>query len=136
MGFGELQALQHHGYQLNNRASGNKWVDAHRTEIAASLSPSSLLRAHLHGSLQGNMQVRFMDWHSDLERLDPQSRASQAASTILTEPDWLKGIPQIGEDATYDVVLGSDILYEVGLALAVIVSTLVTLGRMPVLEES
>lgn len=63
------------------------------------------------------MQVRFMDWRSDLERLHSQSRASQATSTLLIEPERLKSIPGIQEDATFDVVLGSDILYEVCLAL-------------------
>ena len=63
------------------------------------------------------MQVRFMDWHSDLGRLQSQTAASQAASTVLTEPERLKSIPGMQEDATFDVVLGSDILYEVSLAL-------------------
>ena len=71
----------------------------------------------MHGALQGNMQVRFMDWCSDLKRLQSQSGASQITSTALTEPEWLRRIPQIREYATFDVVLGSDILYEVGLAL-------------------
>ena len=117
MGLCEAQALRRHGHQLTNKASGNQWVDAHRAENAASLSPSSLLRALLHGALQGDMQVRFMDWRSDLERLRSQSRASQATSTLLVEPERLRSIPGIQEDATFDVVLGSDILYEVCLAL-------------------
>ncbi|CAK0787269.1 hypothetical protein CVIRNUC_010487 [Coccomyxa viridis] len=66
---------------------------------------------HLEWDL-GHMQVRFMDWRSDLERLHSQSRASQATSTLLIEPERLKSIPGIQEDATFDVVLGSDILYE------------------------
>ena len=114
VGFGECPALQRHGCRLINKASGNKWFDAHRARNAASLSPSS---SHLHGALQGHMQVRFMDWRSDLERLHSQSRASQATSTLLIEPERLKSIPGIQEDATFDVVLGSDILYEVCLAL-------------------
>ena len=117
MGSGKFPALQRHQYRLDNEASGDKWVDAHRTENAASLWPSSLLGAHLHGGLQGNMHVRFMDWRSDLERLQSQPATSQPASTDLTEPKWLNCIPRIREDATFDVVLGSDILYEVGLAI-------------------
>ena len=112
-----LLGCQRHGHKLNSKLLGNKCLNAYRTKVTGSLSPLSTLRADMRGNLQGNMHVRFMDWQSDLDRLHSQSVAYQAASTDVDEPKWHRRIPQIQEDATFNVVLGSDILYEVSLAL-------------------
>lgn len=63
------------------------------------------------------MQVRFMDWSSDLDRVQRHSGAAKAPSSAAQQPEWLCSIPQAQDSASFDVILGSDILYEVSTTL-------------------
>ena len=63
------------------------------------------------------MQVRFMDWSSDLDRVQRHSGAAEAPSSAAQQPEWLCSIPQAQDSASFDVILGSDILYEVSITL-------------------
>ena len=63
------------------------------------------------------MQVRFMDWSSDLDRVQRHSGAAKAPGSTAQQPEWLCSIPHAQDSATFDVILGSDILYEVSTTL-------------------
>ena len=61
--------------------------------------------------------MRFMDWSSHLDRVQTDSGAAKAPSNTAQQPGWLGSIPQMLDSATFDVILGSDILYEASTAL-------------------
>lgn len=61
--------------------------------------------------------MRFMDWSSDLDRVQRDSGAAKAPSSTAQQPEWLGSIPQVLDSAMFDVILGSDILYEASSAL-------------------
>lgn len=62
------------------------------------------------------MQVRYMEWDADLKELDSPSEAKGAPSQADEHPAWLQHIPEIDDDVSFDVILGSDIMYEVSSA--------------------
>jgi len=66
--------------------------------------------------MQDAMEVRYMDWGTDLQRLHSHSEAALPTVKAPKQPEWLRDTPQIDDSATYDVILGSDVLYEVCLA--------------------
>lgn len=66
--------------------------------------------------MQGTMEVRYMDWGADLQRLRSHSETALPIVKAPKQPEWLRDTPQMNDSATYDVVLGSDVLYEVCLA--------------------
>lgn len=66
--------------------------------------------------LQGNAHVRHLDWQ---EALDSESKAmsSVACGTestgVAVDESNIKTAPKSGTQNEYDVILGTDILYEV-----------------------
>ena len=54
-----------------------------------------------------------MDWETDLHRLHSCKASAHSLSADPKEPDWLQDIPQMEDSATFDTILGSDVLYEV-----------------------
>lgn len=58
------------------------------------------------------MEIRYLNWETDVQRL--QSYKTPPATVKFTkQPDWLHDIPQMEGSATFDILLGSDVLYEV-----------------------
>ena len=54
-----------------------------------------------------------MNWETDLHRLQSCKGSAHSARADSEQPEWLQDIPQIEDTATFDVILGSDVLYEV-----------------------
>jgi hypothetical protein len=67
--------------------------------------------------LQGNMSVRYMDWNDDLQRLSRHDAAAAVSGGVRgASPERYEGQelpPALRAREAFDVVLGSDILYEV-----------------------
>ena len=54
-----------------------------------------------------------MNWETDLHRLESCKGSAHPARAGSKQPEWLQDTPQIDDTATFDVILGSDVLYEV-----------------------
>ena len=63
--------------------------------------------------VQDNMEVRYMNWETDLHRLQSRGISAHPVNSTLKQPEWLRDIPQMEDSATFGIILGSDILYEV-----------------------
>ena len=63
--------------------------------------------------VQDNMEVRYMNWETDLQRLCSYKTPAHATKPTPKQPSWIRDIPQIEDSATFDILLGSDVLYEV-----------------------
>ena len=67
-------------------------------------------------ALQGNAHVRHLDWQ---EALDSESRAMSSgargteSTRVAVDESNTKTAPKSGTQNEYDVILGTDILYEV-----------------------
>ena len=67
------------------------------------------------------MRVRYMDWNDDLQRLNRRSTGEQDANGACSgdvrgaspERDEGQLPPGLGSRESFDVILGSDVLYEV-----------------------
>ena len=57
--------------------------------------------------------MRYLSWETDLRRLHSCKGSAQPIDASFKAPDWLQDIPQMEDSATFDVILGSDVLYEV-----------------------
>ncbi len=57
------------------------------------------------------MRVRHMDWADDLRRL--QGRTDAGGSNGVVRDDVGEIVPDVEDSETFDVIIGSDILYEV-----------------------
>ncbi len=60
--------------------------------------------------------MRYMNWETDLQRHHSCKASAQHINASPKDPVWLQDIPQMEDSATFDVVLGSDVLYEVRFA--------------------
>ena len=78
--------------------------------------------------VQDNMQVRYLDWseavapeqtHTDLpcQSADAASQASDKADRLQDQSTTQMPAPHVASHQIYDVIIGSDILYEVRLYL-------------------
>ena len=68
--------------------------------------------------VQGKVRVRYMDWNNDLQRLhraasQPKPGATASNGKGLDDREDEAMPPALAAQATFDVILGSDILYEV-----------------------
>ena len=63
--------------------------------------------------VQDNMEVRYMNWETDLQRLHSRKGSAQQLQDSPKQPEWLQDIPQMEDSATFDIILGSDVVYEV-----------------------
>ena len=57
--------------------------------------------------------MRYLSWETDVRRLQSCKGSAQSIDASPKAPDWLQDIPQMEDSATFDVILGSDVLYEV-----------------------
>ena len=60
---------------------------------------------------QENMCVRHMDWADDLKRLQGKEVVLGSKGTMRDEVGEI--VPEVDASETFDVIIGSDILYEV-----------------------
>lgn len=60
---------------------------------------------------QDNMRVRHMDWADDFNRL--QGKPDSVASKGALRDEAGEVVPDVDASETFDVIIGSDILYEV-----------------------
>lgn len=64
------------------------------------------------------MRVRYLDWNDELQRLhraaaQPGATASSRGRGLEEDREEMAAPPALHAQATFDVILGSDILYEV-----------------------
>ena len=57
--------------------------------------------------------MRYMNWETDLRHFHSCKSSAQHIDASPKEQVWLQDIPQMEDSATFDVILGSDVLYEV-----------------------
>ncbi len=57
------------------------------------------------------MRVRHMDWNDDLVRLHGKAKQNSGDGAVKDAEQEI--VPDLDVSETFDVVLGSDILYEV-----------------------